>query len=56
MPIAKGPFEVRVAPIEAYNSEPAAKLGRMSLDKQFHGDLEATGKGEMLSVGGVMCE
>jgi hypothetical protein len=23
----------------------------MSLDKQFHGDLEATGKGQMLAVG-----
>src|SRR5205814_8259316 len=26
-------------------------LGRMSLDKQFHGDLEAVSKGEMLSAG-----
>ena len=26
-------------------------LGRMSLDKLFHGDLEATGKGEMLTAG-----
>lgn len=25
-------------------------LGRMSIDKQFHGDLEATSKGQMLSV------
>ena len=25
--------------------------GRMSIDKQFHGDLEATGKGEMLMAG-----
>jgi hypothetical protein len=28
-----------------------AKIGRMSLDKQFHGDLEATSKGTMLSAG-----
>ena len=27
-------------------------LGRMLLDKQYHGDLEATGKGEMLYAGG----
>jgi hypothetical protein len=27
-----------------------AKLGRMALDKKFHGDLEAIGKGEMLTA------
>ena len=42
---AKGPFEVKLAPLASYNKE----LGRMSLDKQFHGDLEATSKGEMLA-------
>ncbi len=52
MPTAKGSFEVKVAPIEAYNSDPTAKVGRMSLDKVYHGDLEGTSKGEMLSVGG----
>jgi hypothetical protein len=26
-------------------------LGRRSIDKQFHGELEATSKGEMLSAG-----
>jgi hypothetical protein len=47
---AKGPFEVKLAPQKADN--PAAEgsgHGRMSLDKQFHGDLEATSQGEMLS-------
>ncbi len=42
---AKGPFDVKLAPLESYNKD----LGRMSIDKQFHGDLEATSKGEMLS-------
>jgi hypothetical protein len=28
-----------------------APIGRMSLDKQFHGDLEATSKGQMLAAG-----
>ncbi len=42
---AKGPFDVKLAPLEGYNKE----LGRMSIDKQFHGDLEAMSKGEMLS-------
>ena len=27
-----------------------AQLGRMSIDKQFHGELEATSKGEMLTA------
>jgi hypothetical protein len=47
---AKGPFEVKLAPQKADN--PAAEgsgHGRMSLDKQFRGDLEATSQGEMLS-------
>lgn len=31
-------------------SEPNATLGRLSLEKQFHGDLDAVGKGEMLTA------
>jgi hypothetical protein len=46
---ATGTFEVQLAP-----QETAATLGRMSIDKQFHGDLQGTSKGEMLAVqGGV---
>jgi hypothetical protein len=52
MPIAKGPFEVKLAPLEAYNSDPAARVGRMSVDKIYRGDIEGTSKGEMLSVMG----
>jgi hypothetical protein len=49
--IAKGPFEVKIAPQKADNPQ-AEKSGhsRMSLDKRFQGDLEATSQGEMLSV------
>jgi hypothetical protein len=47
---ATGPFEVKLNPQPAYNGDPASLLGRMSLDKQFHGDLEATSKGEMLTA------
>jgi hypothetical protein len=43
---AIGTFEVKLAPLPT--DVPTA--GRMSIDKQFHGDLEATSKGEMLSV------
>ena len=44
-----GPFEVKGSPLPPYNQDDKA-LGRMSIDKQFHGDLEATSKGEMLSA------
>jgi len=46
-----GKFDVKVLPQKPDNPQAeAAGLGRMALDKQFHGDLEATSQGEMLSV------
>jgi hypothetical protein len=47
---ASGTFDVKVVP---QPSEDAADptLGRMTIDKQFHGDLEGTSKGQMLSAG-----
>jgi hypothetical protein len=45
---ARGTFEVRLTPHE--DAEDAA-LGRLAIDKQLHGDLEATSKGTMLSAG-----
>lgn len=51
MPSVTGPFEVKIVPQKPDNPPAeAAKLARMSIDKQFHGDLEATSQGEMLSV------
>jgi uncharacterized protein DUF3224 len=47
---ATGSFEVKLNPQPAYNADPASLLGRMSLDKRFHGELEATSKGEMLTA------
>jgi hypothetical protein len=48
---ASGTFEVELTPQKPDNKEAeSANLGRMSIDKQFHGDLEATSKGEMLSA------
>jgi hypothetical protein len=44
---AKGTFEVKVTPQDG-GEDP--KLGRMALDKQFHGNLEAAGKGQMLTA------
>ena len=48
---ATGPFDVKLNPLQPYNTAEDAKFARMSIDKQFHGDLEATSKGEMLSAG-----
>jgi uncharacterized protein DUF3224 len=48
---ASGTFEVKLAPQAAYDKDEGSTLARMSIDKQFHGDLEATSKGEMLSAG-----
>ena len=49
---ANGTFEVKVNVQKADNKEAeSAKLGRMSLEKRFHGELQATSAGEMLSVG-----
>jgi Protein of unknown function (DUF3224) len=47
---ATGTFDVKVAPLDAYNKDDKS-LGHFSIDKQFHGALEATSKGEMLSAG-----
>ena len=48
---ASGAFDVKAAPL-ASDFKADSGLGRMSLDKQYHGDLEATAKGEMLFAGG----
>jgi hypothetical protein len=46
---ASGTFEVKLAPLADDKGE-GSTLGRMSIDKQFHGDLDATSKGEMLTA------
>ena len=46
---AIGTFEVKVAPLAEDKGE-GSTLGRMSIDKQFHGDLEARSTGEMLTA------
>jgi hypothetical protein len=47
---ASGTFEVKVTPQAPQEGVGDPTVGRLSLDKQFHGDLEATSKGEMLAV------
>ena len=48
---ARGPFEVKLIPQPPDDNTADATLGRMSIDKLFHGDLEATSKGQMLTAG-----
>lgn len=48
--LAKGNFEVDLRPLPIEGTEPQWKLGRMSIDKQFSGDLNAASKGQMLSA------
>jgi hypothetical protein len=48
---ASGSFEVKLNPLPTYETAEGTMLGRLSIDKQFHGDLEATSRGEMLSAG-----
>ncbi|MBZ5722414.1 MAG: DUF3224 domain-containing protein [Acidobacteriia bacterium] len=47
---AGGTFDVKLNPLTLDDKVADATLGRMSIDKQFHGDLEGTSKGEMLSA------
>jgi hypothetical protein len=51
---ATGTFEVKVIPLDPAFKAEDNSIGRYSLDKQFHGALEATSKGEMLSGMGTV--
>lgn len=48
---ARGPFDVKLSPQPLGFDAGGDMLARMSIAKQFHGDLEATSAGEMLSAG-----
>jgi hypothetical protein len=43
-----GPFDVKLTP---FTDEVDTIPSRFTLDKQFHGDLDATSKGQMLAAG-----
>ncbi len=46
-----GEFEVNLKPLDPYaESKDGCSLGRMSIDKTFKGDLDATSQGEMLTA------
>src|SRR5215471_21486407 len=43
-----GPFDVKIIP---QDDKLGDGISRMLLDKQYHGDLEGTSKGQMLAIG-----
>jgi len=47
---ATGTFEVKLTPQPPEDKAEGSTLGRMSGDKQFHGDLEGTSKVQMLTA------
>jgi hypothetical protein len=47
---ASGTFEVKVTPLPSDEKVAGLTVGRVSLDKQFKGDLEGTSKGEMMTA------
>jgi hypothetical protein len=47
---AQGPFDVKLEALPFSGSPDDKGLGRRSLDKVYHGELDATAKGEMLSA------
>ena len=48
---AIGTFEVKLLPQPPEDKDQDPSLARMIIDKQFHGDIEGTSKGQMLSAG-----
>ena len=46
---ASGTFDVELTPMPADGGAPAA-IGRMTITKQFSGDLEGTGAGQMVAM------
>jgi len=47
---ATGAFDVKLTPLDPAFKTEDTSIARMSIDKQFHGALEASSKGEMLSA------
>ncbi len=46
---ASGPFDVKLTPQAFEDATGGAAIGRLALDKRFHGELDATSKGQMLA-------
>ncbi|MGA9566051.1 MAG: DUF3224 domain-containing protein [Candidatus Korobacteraceae bacterium] len=50
--LIKGNFDVKMTPVSEDTAD-GVPLGRFLLDKQYHGDLNANSKGEMLTAGSI---
>jgi hypothetical protein len=50
---ATGTFDVKITPQSSDLAPEGPNLGRMSIDKQYHGDLEGPAKGEMITAAGI---
>jgi Protein of unknown function (DUF3224) len=50
--VIKGNFDVKMTPVSEDTAD-GVPLGRFLLDKQYHGDLTASSKGEMLTAGSI---
>jgi hypothetical protein len=47
---ATGTFKVKLTPQDKDDNSADSIVARFTIDKEFHGDLEGTSKGEMLAV------
>lgn len=54
MPRATGTFDVSLKPLPMDHDGGSELLGRMSIDKQFRGELEGSSKGQMLTGGTII--
>jgi hypothetical protein len=48
---AEGTFDVKTTPLPSDDATSGTSIGRYSLTKELHCDLEATGKGVMIGAG-----
>ncbi|HEU4387083.1 MAG TPA: DUF3224 domain-containing protein [Blastocatellia bacterium] len=46
---ARGTFDVKLVPQDDNTGD--SSLGRMTIEKRFHGDIEGTSRGQMLTAG-----
>lgn len=51
---ARGDFEVTIGPLELDGPAEDPALARLSIEKEFTGDLEGTGRGQMLTARGAV--
>ena len=50
MPSCTGTFDVTMTPQDLHAAAADSGIGRMALAKRYHGELDATGVGEMLAA------